>query len=152
MRYIPLAMRVYRAKFYYEMERDWRGFPVDSGRAVRDDLAKENQDYVKSTAPPKYWDALIPRFEIGCKRKVLDTEYLKTLWNEDVELVTDDPVARIVENGVVTRSGREIDADAIVLAIGFATQQMLCPMKIVGRKGIGLDEYVRARLINLQAV
>jgi hypothetical protein len=41
------------------------------------------------------------------------------------------------------KSGREVKADAIVLAIGFATQQMLCPMEIVGRDGLSLNKYVR---------
>ncbi|KAJ4373987.1 hypothetical protein N0V83_002726 [Neocucurbitaria cava] len=141
MRYVPLAMRLYRARFYYEMERDYSGFAIESGRKIRQDLAKENEAYVKRMAPPKYWDALIPKSEIGCKRKVLDTEYLSTLWRENVELVADDPVEKITETGVVTRSGREVNADAIVLAIGFATQQMLCPMEIVGREGLSLNKY-----------
>ena len=146
MRYIPLAMRLYRARFYYEMERDWSGFDIDSGRPIRQNLAKENEAYVKRVAPPKYWDTLIPKSEIGCKRKVLDTDYLNTLWKENVELVASDPVDRITETGVITKSGREITADAIVLAIGFATQQMLCPMKIVGRGGQSLNEHVSINL------
>ncbi|KAI8937760.1 hypothetical protein NX059_005460 [Plenodomus lindquistii] len=141
MRYVPLAMRIYRASFYYEMERDYSGFDIETGRGIRQDLAKENEAYVKKTAPPKYWDALIPKTEIGCKRKVLDTEYLKTLWRENMELIANDSVEKITETGVVTKSGREINADAIVLAIGFATQQMLFPMTIVGRDGISLDKY-----------
>lgn len=144
MRYVPLAMRLYRAKHYYDMESDWSGFPIESGAAIRSGLARENETYVKRTAPSKYWDALIPRSEIGCKRKVLDTEYLNSLWRENVELVPNDPVEKIVEDGVVTRSGRQVKADAIVLAIGFATQQMLCPMEIVGRGGLQLKDYVRS--------
>jgi len=120
---------------------DWSGFPIEGGAAIRSGLAKENEVYVKRTAPKKYWDALIPKVEIGCKRKVLDTEYLKCLWRENVDLIPDDPVQRITEDGVVTRSGREIHADAIVLAIGFATQQMLSPMEIVGRHGLKLNDY-----------
>jgi cation diffusion facilitator CzcD-associated flavoprotein CzcO len=142
MRYVPLAMRLYRAKFYYDMEMDWSGFPIESGAAIRSGLAKENEIYVKRTAPKKYWDALIPKVEIGCKRKVLDTEYLKCLWRDNVDLIPEDPVQRITEDGVVTKSGREIHADAIVLAIGFATQQMLSPMEIVGRQGLKLNDYV----------
>ncbi|OSS46238.1 hypothetical protein B5807_08109 [Epicoccum nigrum] len=141
MRYVPLAMRLYRAKFYYDMEMDWSGFPIETGAAIRSGLAKENEVYVKRTAPKKYWDALIPKVEIGCKRKVLDTEYLKCLWRDNVDLIPDDPVQRITEDGVVTKSGREIHADAIVLAIGFATQQMLSPMEIVGRHGLKLNDY-----------
>lgn len=142
MKYVPLAMRLYRFKYYFDMERDYAGFNIESGRPIRQSLAKENEAYVKKTAPQKYWDALIPKTEIGCKRKVLDTEYLSSLWKENVELISDDPVERITENGVVTRSGREIGADAIVLAIGFATQQMLCPMEILGRDGISLNDFV----------
>jgi hypothetical protein len=134
-------MRLYRAKFYYDMERDWSGFDIESGRSIRQDLAKENEAYVKSMAPSRYWDALIPKTEIGCKRKVLDTDYLKTLWRDNVELVANDPVDRITETGIITRS---------VLAIGFATQQMLCPMEIVGRDGLSLDKYVRSRPISSQ--
>jgi cation diffusion facilitator CzcD-associated flavoprotein CzcO len=142
MRYVPLAMRLYRFKHYFDMERDYAGFNIESGRPIRQSLAQENVEYVKRMAPQKYWDALIPKTEIGCKRKVLDTEYLKSLWRENVELVSDDPVERIVEEGVVTRSGKEVRADAVVLAIGFATQQMLCPMEIVGREGVRLNDHV----------
>jgi cation diffusion facilitator CzcD-associated flavoprotein CzcO len=146
MRYVPLAMRLYRFKHYFDMERDYAGFNIETGRPIRQSLAQENEEYVKRMAPQKYWDALIPKTEIGCKRKVLDTEYLKSLWKENVELVSDDPVEKIVEDGVVTRSGREVRADAVVLAIGFATQQMLCPMEIIGRKGVGLNDYVSSRI------
>ncbi|UPX13704.1 uncharacterized protein EKO05_0004203 [Ascochyta rabiei] len=145
MRYVPLAMRLYRAKHYYDMESDWSGFPIESGATIRSGLAKENEAYVKRAAPSKYWDALIPRSEIGCKRKVLDTEYLKCLWRDNVELIHDDPVEKIIEDGVVTKSGRRLKADAIVLAIGFATQQMLCPTEIVGRGGLKLNNYWDAK-------
>lgn len=142
MRYVPLAMRIYRAHIYWQMERDYPGFDIEGGKAIREDLKKENEAYVKRTAPRKYWDALIPKTEIGCKRKVLDTEYLASLHKSNVELISEDPVKEILEHGVMTKGGREIRADAIVLAIGFATQQMLFPMEIVGKGGLGLNQYV----------
>lgn len=146
MRYVPLAMRLYRAHLYWKMEVDYSGFDIEGGRSIRDTLKKENEAYVKRVAPGKYWDALIPKTEIGCKRKVLDTDYLASLDNKNVELVYDDDIKKITEKGVETKSGREINADAIVLAIGFATQQMLFPMEIVGRNGMSLNEYVRHTL------
>ncbi|KAF2192540.1 cyclohexanone 1,2-monooxygenase [Zopfia rhizophila CBS 207.26] len=141
MRYVPFAMRLYRTSLYWQMERDFPGFDIEGGRAIRADLKKENEAYVKRVAPRKYWDALIPKAEIGCKRKVLDTEYLASLHRHNVELIPNDPVMEIVERGVRTQSGRNIHADAIVLAIGFATQQMLFPMEIVGRRGLSLNRY-----------
>ena len=148
MRYVPLAMRLYRAKHYYDMERDYAGFNIVTGRPIREALKKENEAYVKRLAPQRYWDALIPKTEIGCKRKVLDTEYLKSLWRENVDLIPDDPVEKITESGVVTKSGKEVHADAIILAIGFATQQMLCPMEIFGRGGLSLNKYVSRHLMS----
>lgn len=135
-------MRLYRFKHYYDMERDYAGFNIITGQPIRQALAVENEVYVKKTAPEKYWDALIPKTEIGCKRKVLDTEYLSSLWKSNVDLISDDPVEKIEEHGIVTRSGKRVRADAIVLAIGFATQTMLSPMEIRGRRGLGLNDYV----------
>jgi cation diffusion facilitator CzcD-associated flavoprotein CzcO len=142
MKYVPLAMRIYRAHLYWQMERDYTGFDIEGGAAIRRELAKENEAYVKRMAPEKYWEALIPKTEIGCKRKVLDTEYLASLHKSNVELVSEDPVEEIMERSVRTKSGREVKADAVVLAIGFATQQMLFPMEIVGRRGLSLNKYV----------
>lgn len=142
MRYVPLAMRIYRAVLYWQMERDFSGFNIEGGRSIRGELARENEAYVKKTAPKRYWDALIPKTEIGCKRKVLDTDYLASLHKDNVELIHDDPVDSITETGVKTKSGRDVKADAIVLAIGFATQQMLFPMNITGRNGLSLNSYV----------
>ncbi|KAF4554155.1 Pyridine nucleotide-disulfide oxidoreductase-like protein 11 [Elsinoe fawcettii] len=141
MAYVPLAMRFVRFKHYYDMEKDFAGFYTESGKSIRDGLAKENEAYVKKMAPEKYWDHLIPKHEIGCKRKVLDTDYLACLWRDNMELVQDDPVDHIVEDGVMTKGGRHVRADAIALATGFQTEKMLFPMKIVGENGVSLEEH-----------
>jgi hypothetical protein len=38
-----LSMCLYRAKFYYDMERDWSGFDIDFGRSSRQELAKRTK-------------------------------------------------------------------------------------------------------------
>lgn len=63
-------------------------------------------------------------------------------------MISDDPVESIAENGVVTKSGKEVMTDAVVLAIGFAKHQMLCPMDVVGQEGLRLRNYVITRFIN----
>ncbi|KAK4547095.1 hypothetical protein LTR36_001316 [Oleoguttula mirabilis] len=141
MRYVPGAMRAYRFKLYADMEKDFAGFDVESGGSIRRGLKEENERYVKRMAPEKYWNALIPKHEIGCKRKVMDTDYLTTLHRADVELVHDDPVDRITATGVLAKSGREVKADAIVLATGFEVSRMLFPMEIVGQGGVSLNEH-----------
>ncbi|KAI9664116.1 MAG: hypothetical protein M1821_007607 [Bathelium mastoideum] len=143
MRYVPLAMRLYRAKLYADMEKDFAGFDIATGAKIREDLKEENRAYVERMAPKKYVEALIPQTAIGCKRKVLDAGYLACLHSENMELITDDPVREIVEDGLVTDQGHKVKADAIVLATGFATHQMLFPMQIQGRDSVSLNEYVR---------
>jgi cation diffusion facilitator CzcD-associated flavoprotein CzcO len=141
MRYVPLAMRLYRLKLYADMEKDFAGFDIESGSQIRQGLKEENERYVKRMAPEKYWDALIPKHMIGCKRKVMDTNYLSCLHRSNVELVYSDPVARITPTGVRTKSGREIPADAIVLATGFSVHRMLSPMEIIGQNKISLNAH-----------
>lgn len=142
MRYMPLAMRMYRFYLYYMMERDFGAFYSETGGKTRDEQKRVQIDYIRRTAPERYRDALIPHTEIGCKRKVLDTDYLACLHRDNMELVYDDPVELITETGVVTKSGREVPADAVILANGFKTQQLLHPLVIRGENGITLNEHV----------
>ena len=141
MRYMPFAMRLYRFKLYADMEKDFASMETEGGAHIRQGLIEENERYVKRMAPEKYWDALIPKHEIGCKRKVMDTDYLSTLHRSNVELIASDPVTELTTHGVKTASGRELHADAIVLATGFQVFRMLFPMEIHGRNGISLQAF-----------
>lgn len=134
------------------MERDFFGFDIKTGGKIRADLQKTQIEYLKRTAPEKYHDALIPKTEIGCKRKVLDTDYLACLHRENMELVYADPIEEVTETGVRTRSGREVYADAIILANGFKTQQVLHPLEIKGEDGVSLNEHVSFRVYFISSV
>lgn len=146
MAYVPLAMRLYRFWHYALMESDFFGFGLESGRKIRENNKKERVAYMKKTAPERYHEALTPKIEIGCKRNVMDTDYFACLHRENVELVYSDPIKEITESGVRTESGREVNADAIVLATGFQTQQVLYPLEIKGEMGISLTEHVSFEL------
>ncbi|KAL1588156.1 hypothetical protein WHR41_03189 [Cladosporium halotolerans] len=141
MKYMPFAMRLYRLKLYADMEKDFASMETEGGRGIRQGLIEENERYVKRMAPEEYWDALIPKIEIGCKRKVMDTGYLECLHRDNVELVADDNVKELTASGVRTQSGREIPADAIVMATGFQVFRMLFPMEIYGQNGVSLNEH-----------
>ncbi|CRG86615.1 hypothetical protein PISL3812_03625 [Talaromyces islandicus] len=143
MRYIPLAMRLYRFSLYADMEKDFFGFYLATGGQVRRGLTDERLEYMKRTAPAKYHAALTPSTEIGCKRKVNDTDYFGCLHNANMELVWEDPITEITETGVKTKTGREVNADAIILANGFQTQKVLYPLSanIRGEGGVSLDEH-----------
>lgn len=142
MKYMPFAMRLYRLKLYADMEKDFASMETEGrGAKIREGLIEENERYVKRMAPEKYWDALIPKIEIGCKRKVMDTGYLECLHRENVELISSDPVVELTEHGVLSKSGRELRADAIVMATGFQVFRMLFPMEIHGQNGLSLQKF-----------
>ncbi|KAI8625859.1 FAD/NAD(P)-binding domain-containing protein [Xylariaceae sp. FL1651] len=123
MRWVPLAMRAYRGWLYWNQEKDFRAFDIESGSRYQ------------------YADFLVPKTEIGCKRRVNDTDYLSCLHHENVQLVYDDPIQDITPRGVRTKSGRIVTADAIILATGFQTQRVLTPMQIYGQRGVSVNDH-----------
>ncbi|KAF5009050.1 hypothetical protein FDECE_4702 [Fusarium decemcellulare] len=141
MRWVPLAMRIHRARLYWDMERNFAGFKVAEGVKTRNQWVKETTEYIRKTAPAEYLDFLIPKTEVGCKRRVNDTDYLSCLHRDNVELIYKDPIDRIEATGIRTESGRLVNADAIILAHGFETQKPLFPMKIYGKDGLTVNEH-----------
>jgi 4-hydroxyacetophenone monooxygenase len=85
------------------------------------------------------YDACIPDYPPYGKRPLLDNGWFRTIQRDDVELVTEG-VERIVDNGVVTDSGREYDVDVLVWATGFKALQFLWPMDVYGASGKSLAE------------
>lgn len=143
LRRVPFAQRLYRLYLYLTKEIQFLGYRLTPlGAWLRKRWAAQATAYIKANAPARYAGFLVPGSEIGCKRRVNDTEYLAALHREGVELVWEDAVVEVVEEGVRTRSGRVVRADAVVLANGFQTRRMLWPMEIVGRGGVGLEEHV----------
>ncbi|EEQ33015.1 hypothetical protein McanMca71_003734 [Microsporum canis] len=141
MRYVPFAMWIYRTWHFSWLEYSFREFYLEYGRPLREDQTITHLKYLKQTAPMKYHDVLTPKIEFGCKRKVMDTGYFACLHRENMELIATDPIEEITETGIITKSGKAIHADAIVLATGFQTQQVLYPLEIRGEKGISLTEH-----------
>ncbi|KAL4948342.1 hypothetical protein BDW69DRAFT_189362 [Aspergillus filifer] len=140
-RNIPFAMRLFRCAIFLYLESYFKTFILVSGKSVREKRTKEQTAYIKRMAPERYHDILIPKFEMGCKRRVMDTGYLACLHRENMELVHDDPVKSLTGTGVVTAAGREINADAVILATGFKTTQPLFPMDVRGVGGVSLTEH-----------
>lgn len=69
----------------------------------RADAQKEAEAYMRSTAPIKYLDILIPKFPLGCKRRVFDPGYFACLHKNNVELTT-ERIQGFTETGLVTLS------------------------------------------------
>ncbi|KAI1128371.1 putative monooxygenase [Nemania abortiva] len=141
MRWVPLAMRGYRALQNFYTEMDFQAFPIESGEPVRKMYARFHEGYIRRAAPEKYVDFLLPKTAIGCKRRVMDTHYLECLHRDNVELVYDDPIEEVTENGVRTESGRDVHADAIILANGFEVLDILSNLNIHGEGGLSIADH-----------
>lgn len=113
------------------------------GKAARERVAARSTAYIKRCAPAKYHDLLIPKpgeLEVACKRRIFDSTYIPSLGRENVEL-TGDQAAEIVKDGVILKSGRKIEADVIILANGFQTDQFALQMEIKNAQGKTLEDY-----------
>ncbi|KAM7205830.1 hypothetical protein V8F33_000660 [Rhypophila sp. PSN 637] len=140
LRYVPGLLKLFRLIVFLVAEKALRGFPLTQSaarfRASRRQIA---EGYMRRTAPAKYHDILIPHWEIGCKRRIFDSGYLQSLHADNITL-TDSKALEIMPNGVKTTDGF-IEADVLVLANGFVTNNYLDNIKITGSKGITLREH-----------
>jgi 4-hydroxyacetophenone monooxygenase len=90
---------------------------------------------------PELLEKVIPDYPATGKRTLQDNgSWLGALKRDNVELVR-EPIDHVDATGVVTESGRHVDADIIVLATGFMMAKVLFPMEFYGRDGRSLNEY-----------
>jgi cation diffusion facilitator CzcD-associated flavoprotein CzcO len=80
-----------------------------------------------------------PHYTFGCKRILFSSTYLPTLQRANVELVT-DAIASVTPEGIVTSDGTLHELDCIVWATGFATNDFMFPMSVVGEQGLHLRD------------
>jgi cation diffusion facilitator CzcD-associated flavoprotein CzcO len=141
LRRVPGLTTAQRFLVYILAEADWKGFKLDKSAAdFRAKKREEVEEYMRTTAPEKYHDLLIPDFEIGCKRRIFDTNYLESLHADNLTL-TDEAVAEILPHGVRMQSGEIVEADVIIMANGFITNQYLGGVEIIGEDGETLEEH-----------
>ncbi|ROZ88888.1 NAD(P)/FAD-dependent oxidoreductase [Gordonia sp. OPL2] len=78
-----------------------------------------------------------PTFQVGCKRILRSNDWYPAIARPNVDLVTDG-IARVTENGIVTRDGTEREVDIIVVATGFHVTDSPVFDRIVGTDGRSL--------------
>ena len=68
-------------------------------------------------------EKLIPKYELGCKRILLTSDFVPLFTRDNCRLVT-EPIQRITETGVTTTT-EHIRLDTIVYATGFDIEASL---------------------------
>jgi cation diffusion facilitator CzcD-associated flavoprotein CzcO len=127
---LPWLARLYRWWIWAMFELRWPLFRGNEWLARR--VQKVAEEHIEQEIPdPELRRKLLPDHPIGGKRILISDDYYQTLRKDHVELVT-DAIDHLSEDAVVTRSGRAIPVDAVVLATGFQTTDFLAPMHIEG--------------------
>ena len=131
---------LHRFLVYYVAEKFFLVFSqTPEARKFRKRRAAASERYMRRASPAKYHDMLIPDFEIGCKRRIFDAGYLKSLHRENITL-TDESALEVVPGGVRTAKGL-IEADVIVNATGFKTSAFFAGVEMIGRGGKTIQEH-----------
>lgn len=139
-RNIPFALQMHRFHIFLYAERELPTFQMTSkGARLREKRRKFVEGYMRSAAPPKYHDILIPDFEIGCKRRIYDSGYLQALHDSRVTL-TNSPIREFTSTGIRTDDG-VIEADVVVVANGFNIHVPFPRGVVVGKDNCDLADY-----------
>ncbi len=143
-----------REELYEEWELRWRAGGPHLGRSysdvirdrevnahLRDFLSEKIRELVDD---PETARKLIPVHPPLTRRPPGDTNYYQTYNRPNVELVDvkADPIDRVVEDGVLLKSGAHHQLDVFVLATGFdAGSGAALSIDIRGRGGLSLSEH-----------
>ncbi|KAG0233620.1 hypothetical protein BGX31_004793 [Mortierella sp. GBA43] len=84
-------------------------------------------------------EKLTPKYEMGCRRVVVSSNYFPALVKKNVNVHT-EAIASVKGNTLILKDGSVQEVDALVLATGFKVQDILPPKFLVGKNGVDLME------------
>jgi cation diffusion facilitator CzcD-associated flavoprotein CzcO len=130
--------------------------PTEAARQNREKKAKKLIRYLKEIVPKEYQEILTPDYEVGCKRRILDTDWFRSLQHPKIDLTT-LPLTKIHPKSVTLGPGRnyppmsktdskvptdvkEVPADVIIFANGYECGEWLHPLDVTGKGGKSLYE------------
>jgi 4-hydroxyacetophenone monooxygenase len=88
---------------------------------------------------PELLEKVVPTYPPFGKRMLMDNGWYRMLRNEKVQLVS-DPIVEIGADRVITKDGKEYDADVLVVATGFDVLRFLTAFETRGRSGRNLRD------------
>lgn len=138
-RHRPELMRRERRRMFLDGEN--RLFPMIVSQKARDEAKALLALHLRSQVRiRKYREALTPDYEVGCKRVLMSDDFLASLNEDNVELVT-DPIREFRPDGIVTTDGTSRAFDAIVYATGFDIEAHIRAIEIRGKGGVSLADH-----------
>ncbi|KAG0352177.1 putative flavin-binding monooxygenase [Gamsiella multidivaricata] len=84
-------------------------------------------------------EKLTPKYEMGCRRVVVSSNYFPALTKKNVNVHT-EAITGVKGNTLILKDGSVQEVDALVLATGFQVQEMVPPKFIIGKNSVDLKE------------
>lgn len=139
--YVPGLQSLLRLFVFIVLEQSSRGYAMTAaGQRRRSYEASAAVSLARATAPTRFHALLKPDYAPGCKRRILGSDYLRSL-NAPNITVTEEPIVEVLPDGVRSRDGAFTPADVIILANGFLTGRFLNGIDVKGSDGRTLDQH-----------
>lgn len=117
----------------------------------RAQLIQNAEDNLATVRDPDLRRRLTPDYPLGCKRMIMSPNFYEAIQRPNTELV-DEGIERVVPEGILTKSGRTIELDLLVLATGFHAQAYVRPVRLHGENGMDLDDVWAKRPVAYQTI
>jgi cation diffusion facilitator CzcD-associated flavoprotein CzcO len=137
-RQLPPAQRLMRAGIYWAREL----FAIPLVRARLSPVIKvlAKRHLRRQVPDPELRRKVTPDYAPGCKRILVSNDYLPSLAEENVEVVTDG-ISEIRGRTVVSHDGTEREVDTIILGTGFRVTDLPIANQIKAGDGRSLAEH-----------
>ena len=142
-RYRPL-MWAFRQLIFWRQEFRVLGFLGNKfvrGKAT--EIAKKHLE--RQINDEKLRAAVMPNYELGCKRVLVSDDYYPALARPNVELVTSG-IAEVREHSILTTDGAVRPIDVLIYCTGFRATEPLIGVRVVGRGGVEIHDAWRDRM------
>ncbi|MEO3757349.1 NAD(P)/FAD-dependent oxidoreductase [Mycobacterium sp. B14F4] len=137
-RNVPLAKKIYRTRLWLRSESNIS--VIEHGSDKTQEFKGIALRVLEATVPDEELRRkLTPDHPFGCKRLVFATDYLQTLTQPHVEVIS-SPAKSLRARSLVTADGTVLDVDAVLCATGYAAADYLGQIDVVGENGVTLRE------------
>ncbi|NEO37549.1 MAG: NAD(P)/FAD-dependent oxidoreductase [Moorea sp. SIOASIH] len=115
---LPILMQLHRGLLY--LRNDLISFSLfTTGSFISKYLRKQLEKRIhQEIADYQVRDAVMPSYQPGCKRILINNDFYQSLNRKNVALITDN-IESITTDSLVTEPGKDYKVDAIIYATGF---------------------------------
>ncbi|WP_369815948.1 flavin-containing monooxygenase [Mycobacterium sp. 852013-51886_SCH5428379] len=136
--HVPLAKRLYRTRLWLRSESNIA--VIENGSDKTQEFAAIATRVLAATvSDDELRRKLTPKHPFGCKRLVFATDFLQTLTQPHVEVVS-SPARALRSRSLITADGTQLDVDVVVCATGYAAADYLGQIDVTGEHGITLRD------------